>query len=92
MGLYQSLNTVLVFLSAKLAVPFEGYETISIAQQKLRRSYYVYLGLLPNKVRRCAYQQSVAKMKHIAQLTKEYFSQLQETLDLVCMQYIGHQD
>ncbi|KAJ6657096.1 hypothetical protein lerEdw1_002841 [Lerista edwardsae] len=67
---------------AKLAAPFEGFEAISVEQQKLRRRYYVHLGALPTKVLQCAYQQSLAKIKHISQLTKEYLSQLQETLDL----------
>ncbi|XP_044273513.1 perilipin-3-like [Varanus komodoensis] len=65
---------------AGLATSVEGFE---MEQQKQEQSYFVLLGSLTSKVRQCAFQHSLTKLKHAKENTQDVLSQLHETIVLI---------
>ncbi|XP_025934511.1 perilipin-3-like [Apteryx rowi] len=66
----------------KFARSLEKSETVS-REQEQQRSRYVHLESLSTKLYHGVYQRSLVKMKQIGQSMKEFFSQLQQAIDLI---------
>ncbi|NXM60119.1 PLIN3 protein, partial [Illadopsis cleaveri] len=67
----------------KLATTVQGSGVASVEEQKRQQSYFVRLGSLSGRVRRRAYQHSLAKLQSFRHHTQDTLSRLQLAIKLI---------
>ncbi|NXS38387.1 PLIN3 protein, partial [Pomatostomus ruficeps] len=67
----------------KLATTAQGFGVASVEEQKRQQSYFVRLGSLSGRVRRRAYQHSLAKLQGIRHRAHDSLSRLQLAIRLI---------
>ncbi|NXO44767.1 PLIN3 protein, partial [Locustella ochotensis] len=67
----------------RLATTTQGFGVASVEEQKRQQSYFVRLGSLQGRVRRRAYQHSLAKLQGFRHRTQDTLSRLQLALKLI---------
>uniref|UniRef100_A0A8C3XFC4 Perilipin-3 n=1 Tax=Cyanoderma ruficeps TaxID=181631 RepID=A0A8C3XFC4_9PASS len=67
----------------KLATTVQGSGVASVEEQKRQQSYFVRLGSLSGRIRRRAYQHSLAKLQSFRHRTQDTLSRLQLAIKLI---------
>ncbi|NXB70997.1 PLIN3 protein, partial [Donacobius atricapilla] len=67
----------------KLATTVQGFGVASVEEQRRQQSYFVRLGSLSGRVRRRAYQHSLAKLQGFRHRTQDTLSRLQLAIKLI---------
>ncbi|NXY39030.1 PLIN3 protein, partial [Pomatorhinus ruficollis] len=72
-----------LFPPGKLATTVQGSGVASVEEQKRQQSYFVRLGSLSGRIRRRAYQHSLAKLQSFRHRTQDTLSRLQLAIKLI---------
>ncbi|NXR47117.1 PLIN3 protein, partial [Hippolais icterina] len=67
----------------KLATTVQGFGVASVEEQRRQQSYFVRLGSLSGRLRRRAYQHSLAKLQSFRHRTQDTLSRLQLAIKLI---------
>ncbi|KAL2764193.1 perilipin-3 isoform 1, partial [Daubentonia madagascariensis] len=68
---------------ARIATSLEGFDMVSVQQQRQEQSYFVRLGSLSDRLRQHAYEHSLSKLRHSKQRAQEALLQLSQALSLM---------